>query len=524
MLHETTTREAAQSTARFGPAARPHVSVVISTFNRCESLSRTLESLLAQEVPAGLAYEIVVVDNNSADATPSVVAMYSELETVRVRYIFERRQGVSHGRNAGIRESSAPIVAFTDDDNEVDPLWIATIKAAMDAWPDAAAVGGRILPQSPRPALPRWLNRHHWGPLAILDYGDLPFYTSSSNPRCLLTANLAVRRDVFARIGDFSPAFQRCQDHELLIRLWRAGGRALYTPDLVVRTRITRERLTKRYHREWHTRHGRYAALMRLQEIIDASGRLVAPPQGAIRLYGTPGFVYRELAGEALRMLWALLRFDRAHTAHRHQVHYLVTYIERMAAADHRSIVQCLLEPFAFVNAHLHKCADAASMSGGRFAVALALIAGTAGGSLYDIATDREHWPFSPYAMFSNVEREPTLDALRLYGVTREPAAREIPLLDSRLIQPFDQCRLSTALARTYHNPARRPLIAAMLLDALERYERLRSGGEHDGPPLEAVRLYDVRWTLDPNATNVTAPDRRQLLAEVRRPADDARR
>ena len=502
------------------PSRTPLVSVVVSTFNRCDSLGRTLDSLLAQDVPPGFEYEIIVVDNNSSDRTPAVLAEYREREPARVHHVFEPRQGVSHGRNAGIRIAKAPIVAFTDDDNEVDPQWIATIKATLDAWPDIDAVGGRILPRLLPSTLPSWLNRHHWGPLAILDYGSQSFATSSSNPRCLLTANLAVRREVFERIGGFCPAFQRCQDHELLIRLWRAGGRALYTPDLIVRATIMRERLTRRYHREWHARHGRYAALMQLQEIIDASGQLVAPPRGTIRLYGTPGFVYRELAGEVRRWLGALVRFDHTHSAHLHQVQYLVTYIRRMAATERRSLLQTVVEPFRFVHAHLCKWAAGVSMSMGRLAVAGAVIAGTAGGSIYDIATDREHWPFSPYAMFSNVEREPTLDALRLFGVTREQA-REIPLLDGRLIQPFDQRRLTTAFERTYNNPARRGLTDSMLRDVLAHYERLRSAGEHDGPPLQAVRLYDVRWKLDPNAANVSTPDHRRLLGEVR--TDDQR-
>jgi glycosyltransferase involved in cell wall biosynthesis len=500
------------------------VSVVISTFNRCESLCRTLDSLLAQEIPTGLDFDIIVVDNNASDLTKTVIARYCALAPSRIRYVFEQRQGVSYGRNCGIRASRASIVAFTDDDIEVGPRWIATIKAALDAHPDAAAVGGKILPDWPSPVPPLWLTRQHWGPLSILDYGDQPFYTSSSDPRCLLTANLAVRREVFDRIGAFSPAFQRCQDHELQIRLWRASERALYIPDLVVRTHIESERLTKKYHRDWHARHGRYAALMHLQEIIDSSGNLIAPPDAAIRLYGTPGFVYREFMAEAFTWFTTLVRFDRSRSAHRHQLQYLANYIRRAAMAERRSIRQWVTEPFAFVAAHLRRRATGVAMSPRRLVLAAALVAATACGSLYDIATDREHWPFSPYAMFSFVERRPTLRALRLFGVTGDAALPEIPLLDSRFIQPFDQCRLTTALAGTYYNVARRPLITLMLRDVLERYERLRLAGVHDGPPLQAVRLYELDWTLDPHAANVSFPDRRQQLAEVQRTTEIARR
>jgi len=83
------------------------------------------------------------------------------------------------------------------------------------------------------------------------------------------------------------------------------------------------------------------------------------------------------------------------------------------------------------------------------------------------------------------------------------------------LIEPFDQCRLATALARTYNNPSRRALTDAMLSDVLTRYEQRREAGEHDGPRIIAVRLYRMRWRLDPEARNVDTPDERQPLRAV---------
>jgi len=287
----------------------PDVSVVVSTYNRCDDLSRALLAILTQQDVEHLRYEVIVVDNNSSDRTRDIVTAFQGRPEAEVRYVFEERQGVSYGRNAGIHAARAPIVAFTDDDNEVDGRWIATIKAALDEHEDASAIGGRILPDWPAP-IPRWLDRRHWSPLAILDYGEQPFYTSQANPICLLTANLAVRRSVLEWLGGFAPQYQRCQDHELLIRLWKAGRQALYVPELIVRTRIAPERLTRQYHRTWHRKHGFYSASMRLQEIIDGSGRLANPPADSTRLCGTPGFVYRELLREMLSLGRAAARLD----------------------------------------------------------------------------------------------------------------------------------------------------------------------------------------------------------------------
>jgi hypothetical protein len=139
------------------------------------------------------------------------------------------------------------------------------------------------------------------------------------------------------------------------------------------------------------------------------------------------------------------------------------------------------------------------------------------GGSLVDIIRDTEHWPLSSYPMFSVVDLGPRIRLLRLFGVTQGPSRQEIALLDASEIYPFDQCRLSTALAATRNNQARRYLMDALLRDVLARYQARRIAGEHHGPALDAVRAYEVTWTLDPDAANIDAPDQKLLVAEVSR-------
>jgi glucosyl-dolichyl phosphate glucuronosyltransferase len=277
----------------------PDVSVIISTLNRRTSLLRNLDSLEHQIVPAALEYEIIVVDNGCSDGTRAAVESLIAQGSKRLRYVFEPRPGVSFGRNTGAAVARAPIVAFTDDDNIVASDWVAKVKALLDADPDVAAVGGRIVPEWPA-EVPSWLDRQHWPPIALLDYDDTRFYTSATNPRCLLTANLAFRREVLERLGGFSPVFVRCQDHELLMRLWRSGGRALYASELVVRAPIDPQRLTIKYHRAWHVRHGCYSALMRSEEVIDKSGCLRLEPANNGCPFGVPVHLYAELVRAAV--------------------------------------------------------------------------------------------------------------------------------------------------------------------------------------------------------------------------------
>jgi glycosyltransferase involved in cell wall biosynthesis len=307
------------------------LSVVLSTYNRSESLAVALRSLRAQEVPPGYSYEVIVVDNNCTDDTPNVVRQFQQDGFDHLHYVHEPRQGLPYGRNAGVAHSRAPVVAFFDDDLEADRTWVATIQKAMQQYPDAAGIGGRVLPRWPE-AVPGWLARPHWAPLAIQDYGNEPFSTTTAFPRCLVAANLALRRDALDRIGGFSTLYPRCQDHELQMRLWRAGEHIVYVPEVVVYSPIDPERLTKAYHRRWHSAHGWWMGGLQLEESIDGNGVLLHSPLQAPLFLGVPAFVFRDLlrTGTSLGRAW--LTLDRTATFERsNRLRYLVGYIKRRA-------------------------------------------------------------------------------------------------------------------------------------------------------------------------------------------------
>jgi len=146
------------------------ISAVITTYNRSEMLAKALEAVLSQET-GGVRYEVVVVDNNSTDDTRATVEALIAKGHSNLRYVFEPKQGIAHGRNAGIAAARGDIIAFTDDDNVVTPNWIATIKRSFAENPDVDFIGGKILPQWIEPP-PKWLTVDHWWPLALLDRGD----------------------------------------------------------------------------------------------------------------------------------------------------------------------------------------------------------------------------------------------------------------------------------------------------------------------------------------------------------------
>jgi hypothetical protein len=136
------------------------------------------------------------------------------------------------------------------------------------------------------------------------------------------------------------------------------------------------------------------------------------------------------------------------------------------------------------------------------------------GGALTDLVRDTEHWPFSQYPMFSEIAASKTYSTLRLYGVVQRSPLLEMQLDNNLYLQPFDNSRLPAALEHAF----RRNRLEEAMLDCLTRYKALRRAGRHDGPPLIALRLYRVTWTLDPSASNIDRPDRKDLLIEVPAP------
>ena len=303
------------------------ISAVITTYNRSEMLATALEAVLRQKTE-GVRYEVVVVDNNSTDNTRATIESFIAAGHTNLRYVFEPKQGIAHGRNAGVAAARADIIAFTDDDVVVTENWIATIKHAFDENPGIQYVGGKILPHWTEPP-PRWLTVDHWWPLALLDRGDSRFYVNASNHLCLPTANAAFHRDVFSQIGLFLPEFSGREDHELVIRLLQAGGQGLYEPDLVVMASVQPERLLKSYHHRWNTTTGKFNALMQLDEKL-SGGRLKREQPNGVRLFGVPGFIYRQFVTESLGWLrQSVSRDDSSKMQHENRLCYLAGYVSK---------------------------------------------------------------------------------------------------------------------------------------------------------------------------------------------------
>ena len=129
-----------------------------------------------------------------------------------------------------------------------------------------------------------------------------------------------------------------------------------------------------------------------------------------------------------------------------------------------------------------------------------------------------EVWPFLDYRMYADSKPAAGVDWLELVGRTTDGTA--LRLNDEALIVPFAYSELLRSLysldvlGEVDPIPARRALVG--LLGAYETRRRL---GEHDGPLLESVEVYRLRWVPKPGAANFNQPASRTLLQSVDLPA-----
>ncbi len=176
-------------------APPPLISVVICTYNRADLLPGALDSVLRQSLDQSQ-FEIIVVDNNSTDSTPDVVAQY--LSYPHIRYIHEASQGLAHARNRGYKEARGKYVAYLDDDARADPEWLKSILDVFNnTVPEPLAVGGPIYPFY-LSQKPEWFKDEY----EIRSWGDKPRFLVPKES--FSGSNMTFARTVLEQFGGFN--------------------------------------------------------------------------------------------------------------------------------------------------------------------------------------------------------------------------------------------------------------------------------------------------------------------------------
>lgn len=222
----------------------PHLSVVIATRDRTDSLLRTLRDLEDQDYPR---FDVLVVDSAPSDYATARALHALDWTGPELRYLRLTEPGLAVAHNAALPHVRGSWVAFTDDDVEVDSGWLSAIAAGTLTRPDAGCVTGLLLPAEldtyaqalleqfggyARGFAPRTWSIHDEQADALFPYTAGRFGSG---------ANMAFRVGVLRELGGFDPAIgagtlARGGDDLLgFLRVLRAGYALEYRPDAIVR-------------------------------------------------------------------------------------------------------------------------------------------------------------------------------------------------------------------------------------------------------------------------------------------------
>ncbi|WEK51514.1 MAG: glycosyltransferase family 2 protein [Candidatus Kaistia colombiensis] len=118
------------------------LSIILCTYRREELLGKALASIRAQTLPAGVTLTVVVADNSDDGSAAGAVAAANDASPFEVRYVEAHPANISVARNAGIRATASPVIAFIDDDEELAPGWLAAVAAGLREHPHDVFFGG----------------------------------------------------------------------------------------------------------------------------------------------------------------------------------------------------------------------------------------------------------------------------------------------------------------------------------------------------------------------------------------------
>lgn len=219
------------------------LSVIVCCYNRAKYIHDVITKLCDQIADKG-SYEILLIDNNSTDATPEICKNASnEFPENNICYILETNQGLTFARNRGVKESKAALVSFIDDDGLCNREYVSEIISAFARYPKAEVIGGKVIPIFPECEPPEWSSKYTDGILSKLDIGDLEKPFDQKYP---VGCNMAYRKSILEKVGGFNENLVlRSDEKDLFLRLKKMETSFMYIPTIYVEHVISKERVAK---------------------------------------------------------------------------------------------------------------------------------------------------------------------------------------------------------------------------------------------------------------------------------------
>ncbi len=195
----------------------PRISVVVCSYNGARTIGDTLEGLLRLDYPA---FEVIVVDDGSTDATASIVQAHG------FRLIRTAHRGLSNARNTGMQAAQGEIVAYIDDDVYPAPNWLTHLATTFIRTHHAGVGGPHLVSESDN-----WIANC----VANAPGGPVHVLLSDLNAEHIPGCNMAFRKSTLQSIGGFDPRYRVAGDDvDVCWRLLQRGWTLGFHPSAVV--------------------------------------------------------------------------------------------------------------------------------------------------------------------------------------------------------------------------------------------------------------------------------------------------
>jgi glycosyltransferase involved in cell wall biosynthesis len=198
-------------------------SVIVPTYNRVDSLRRTVESILRQTLTD---FELIVVNDGSTDSTATFLSNTKPNHNIII--VNQENHGPAAARNAGVKRSTGTFVLCTDDDCVVPPEWLSLVAETIKQT-DADIIGGRVK-NGVQGNLFSDVSQEITNYLVEYSAQYLP-------PTTFLTSNnIAYKREAFLMAGGFDERFRNAggEERALHVRILHKGGKSIFASDIIV--------------------------------------------------------------------------------------------------------------------------------------------------------------------------------------------------------------------------------------------------------------------------------------------------
>lgn len=214
-------------------AQKPDASIIILTRNQ---LHFTIQCLKSIQQYTSMPHEIIVVDNNSTDDTPTFLRQFSK-DNPNVKVIFNNRnRGFAAGNNQGLALAFAKYLVLLNNDTVVTPGWLERMIGVLQRHPKVGMVG----PMSNFVAAPQLVPEVSYRNSDELENFARQFASQyagqTQTVQRLIAFCLAMRREVLEQVGGLDEIFGlgNFEDDDFCVRVWLSGFEALIAKDVFI--------------------------------------------------------------------------------------------------------------------------------------------------------------------------------------------------------------------------------------------------------------------------------------------------